>query len=233
MDTDNCAIVTPDVISDIAWLVDGREAATPIEFHALNSLVEAVVFHETIYVYHWPTNLAQSDLYKRLIEHGIIHSAHSPAMFENELEARNLTDVSRDVLLDRTYGNQLAAYHPKEGVSALSALIDYEKFLGFARMSKVRDQNEDVASFFANALNFNRKDLRIIDDTYRRARAFAACATELNLEMYTGLVNRPFLLGFLSARRRGSLALSDQMKPSLMMSMIRICHHGDASRSRR
>ena len=106
-------------------------------------------------------------------------------MFEKELEARNLTDVSRDVLLDRTYGNQLAAYHPKEGVSALSALIDYEKFLGFARMSIFRDQNEDVASFFANALNFNRKDLRIIDDTYRRARAFAACATELNLEMYS------------------------------------------------
>ena len=116
-------------------------------------------------MYDWPTNLAQSDLYKRLIEYDIIHSAHSPALFENELKARNLTDVSRDVLLDRTYGNQLAAYRPKQGVSALSALIDYEKFLGFARMSKLRDQNEDVASFFANALNFNRKDLRIIDDT--------------------------------------------------------------------
>ena len=42
----------------------------------------------------------------------------------------------------------------------------------------------------------------------RPACVFAACATELNLEMYTGLVNRPFLLGFLSARRRGSLRLT-------------------------
>ncbi len=215
MYTDNCAILTPDVLTDAAWLLDSRQTATPVEFHAVNSLVEAVVFHEKLYLYDLPTNYTPSSLYNHLLKEEVIHSEHAAKIFETELKSRQMEEVANDVLLDRTYGNNIVGYHPDDGVGILSSLAEYEKNLGFARMSQLHDGAKDLVLFFANALGFTRDDVILIDDTYRRARAFAACASGLNLEMYTGVVTRTFVLGFLSARRRGSLGLYEQMKKEL------------------
>ena len=49
MKTTNCAVLTPDVLIDTAKLLQANWIATPAEFHAINSLVEAVVFHDKIF----------------------------------------------------------------------------------------------------------------------------------------------------------------------------------------
>lgn len=215
MQTDNCAILMPDVLADVAWLFDSRPSATPAEFHALNSLVEAVIFHETLYLYDLPTNYTPSKLYSHLVEEEIIHPVHSPKIFETELKSRGMEDLALDVLTDRVYGSANIGYAADSGAATLSSLVEYEKHLGFARMSRIRVQSKEMALFFAKVLEFTPEDAIAVDDTYRRVRAFAACASELNLAMYTGIVSRPFVLGFLSDRRRGCWDLYEKMREEL------------------
>ena len=204
MNTTNCAIISFDLFTDLDLLFEHPDTISPIEFHALNSLIEAVVFHERLFLYDLPRNYNKSPLLERLFEENVVHPDHSPDIFEDELRRRNLADLSSQVLIDRTYGLEVVGYRPESGIETLSSLVDFDENLGFSRMSKLHEENAQFAIFAANAFSFNSKDLIVIDDTYRRARAFSAVASALNLEMYTGVVHRTFVLSFLSARRRKS-----------------------------
>lgn len=214
METANCGVLTPDLFADVAWLVEERRSATPVEFHALNSLVEAVVFHEKLYAYvdvPEPRSLLQA----RLVDEGLLQRGGSAKLIEEELESRGQSELSRDAFLDRTFGSRFIGYDPAGGIATLSSLIEYEGTLGLARMSRWHDDNESLAIFFASTVRFSKADSIVLDDTYRLVRAFSACAGELGLEMYTGVVYRAFLTGFLSDRRRGSLLLYERMLKEL------------------
>ncbi len=192
MDIDNCAILMPDVLADAGNLLDSRRSATPVEFHALNSLVEAVVVHEKLYLYDWPTRLRLPNVYHRLVADEIIHPEHSPRLFDAELIQLGMKDVAAAALEDRVFSTKMVVYHVDGGLSQSSWLIEYEKRLGFEQMSTSLADNEAVAISLANTSSFT--DAIAVDGSYRQARAFAACASELGLEMYTGIVSRSFLV---------------------------------------
>ncbi|HNP51293.1 MAG TPA: hypothetical protein PKJ85_05790 [Nitrosomonas nitrosa] len=216
MQTNNCAIMTPDVLVDLNSMVNDRKSVTPDVFHALNSLVEAVVFHEKIYIYGLPTNFEESELYDQLVQANIIYSNSSEEIFEAELKSQGMEDVASNVLMDRSYGQFNVSYDVGNCAPILSALVEYEKHLGFQRMSNLRSNyKNNLVYYFASIFDFNPEDVALIDDTYRRARAFSLCASELNLEMYTGIIMRPFVLGFLSDRRRGALDLYQKIQSEL------------------
>jgi hypothetical protein len=74
---------------------------------------------------------------------------------------------------------------------------------------------EQFAVMFARNSGFNRDDMILIDDTYRKLRAFSVAASELGLEMYTGLVSRPFILSDLNTKKRIGLKLFELLKAEL------------------
>lgn len=209
MKTANCALLTPDVIFDAATLFESPQTITPVEIHALNSLIEAIVLHETAYVYCMPTNKAAPEMCRELFNDGVLHAFTSGREFEEELESRGLGTTAGNVLEDRTFGNSVVAYSPTSAADILSTLINYEKTLGFSRMSSL---NERTAFLLGRLVGFAEDDIILLDDSFRKTRATATCATELNLELYTGIVSRAFALGHFNARRRGALQLFEQLK---------------------
>lgn len=213
MDTLNRALLTTDVIIDAGRLLDSSTIG-PGEFHALNSLIEAIVLHEKAYVYELPDS-PPSKLYEDLVRYEVLEPSQTADIFEDELTTRGLEELAGEVLLDRAYGRNIVAYSPEGAIETLRCLIEYEKHLGFSRMSQLQQDNEEIALHFARLLSFSTDDVILLDDTFRKMRAVGTCAVELNLEIYTGLVSRPFLLDYLNSRRRGALQLFERMKVEL------------------
>lgn len=207
----NSAILSGDVLIDSAKLLQGT--ATPAEFHALNSLVEAAVFHEHLYVYA-PKVEVDSTLFQPLEREGVLHQIRSLEPLTSALKIRELEDVADEVLIDGYWGSEAIGYDTFDELHmVLSSTIEFEEKLGIARISKLEPGvgDNDFPLFLTRLAGFSREDTLVFDSTFRKMRALAVASAELAMNTYTGLVWRPFLLSHLASQRRGALALYDRM----------------------
>lgn len=213
MKTTNCALLTADVLIDTGKLLQSPSVCTPGEFHALNSLIEAAILHEKLYVYQNQSG-GYGGLFDEFFKCDLIHSEDIADECGKELKARGLTDLADDVLIDRFWGTEYVNYTPDDLTEILSSLIEYEKTLGFSRMSKLLDTEgkDGFALFAARKLNFSEDDVNALESTFRKTRAFSVCAMELGFEFYTGLISRPFLIDLIGERRRDARELFHRMK---------------------
>ena len=228
MDTSNSAVLTTDILVDATRTLAPGGAATPLEFHSLNSLIEAAVLHNELYVPWGVPNeeVRENPVLKLLQDEQILH-VHSYDLLAEELQARNLFDIS--ILEDMNWsGGFISGGTPAETVDTLGALIDFDTNLGLSRaigvdelMMTVIDESRDSvtqrswAALFAPAIGFVEDDIRIIAGTSHSVRGSNRIAQELGLEMYTGLIFRPFLLGHWSDERRGARRLYARMQKEL------------------
>ena len=93
MNTTNCALLTPDVILDAGRLLESPSIVTPGELHALNSLIEAAVFHERLYVYQVPA-AGLGGVFEDSLEWDVIHPTEVAKECEEELKVRGLEDTA-------------------------------------------------------------------------------------------------------------------------------------------
>jgi hypothetical protein len=212
---DNSALLSHDVLEDACRLFDSSTEATPAELHALNSLVEAAVLHDKLYVYEWPAQAAQLGPFEDLFKWNLIRKEPVAEGCEAALAAMGLSELSHDVLADRSDGGLSITYKSDRLAGFLQMLVEYERDFGFEQMSRLLDGDDDSEERAFNAAEtqrFSPKDVLGLDSWYRKTRALATSATELGLHPYTGLITRPFLLDYVSARRRGALAVFEKLK---------------------
>jgi len=217
MKTTNCAILDSDVLIDASRLVSQETIPTPAEFHALNSLVEAAVLQEHVYAIHSPVlDHIDATLFGSLIDERVLTVLDSFGPLESELRNRGLDIAAQQVLLDRTWDPRGISYSDPTGLTtALEALIEIEENLGLSRVSSLLESwppTSAFLSFSGQSTGFTRDDFKVVDATFRIIRAFAVTAAELGLELYTGLLTRPFVIGHLNAKRRGAIELFHRMK---------------------
>ena len=209
----NSALLSADVLVDANKMFQSPPSVTPADLHALNSLIEAAVLHDTLYLFELP---ADKELgFDQLFQWGILEKEPIASQCERALEASGLTDVANDVLLDRYWGQEFVGYSSDTLVDTLEGFVEYEKGLGFAQMSRLLDSDalgERIATHAAGVLRFTPADVLAIDATYRRMRAAATVATELGLHLYTGLVSRPFVLDYFNVKRSASQQIFEQLK---------------------
>jgi hypothetical protein len=100
MDVTNAALMFPDVLYNSSLLLESHCSVSPAEFHALNSLVEAVVLHERVYFYNTPLNLEghNDGLYGQLIKEGIIQPVNTLRVFEHEVRERGMSEIAGLIL---------------------------------------------------------------------------------------------------------------------------------------
>jgi Mg2+ and Co2+ transporter CorA len=215
---DNSALLSHDVLDDACRLFDSSTEATPAELHALNSLVEAAVLHDKLYVYEWPAQTVQLGPLEDLFKWNLIRKEPVAEECEAALAAMGLSELSHDVLADRSDGGLSITYKSDRLAEFLQMLVEYERDFGFDQMSSLLDEDDETEerAFKAAATkNFSPKDVLGFDGWYRKARALGTSATELGLHPYTGLITRPLLLDYVSARRRGALAVFEKLKAEL------------------
>jgi hypothetical protein len=208
----NSALLSYEVLADAARLFDPGNEATPAELHALNSLIEAAALHEKLYVYRWPEPKPDLGPLADLFKWGLIESDAKVEECEAELVAMGLADVEGDVLEDRTSGGPSITYKSGRLAEFLQMLVDYERQLGFERMARLLDDDEEEAFEAAAPLRLSEQNLLGIDSWYRKTRALTTTATELGLHLYTGLLSRPYLLGQISVRRASALQVFAALK---------------------
>ena len=208
----NSALLSYEVLADAARLFDPTSEATPAELHALNSLIEAAALHEKLYIYEWPAQAFDLGPLADLFKWGLIENDAKADECEAELRAMGLTDIEGDVLEDRTLGGTSITYKSERLVEFLQMLVDYERALGFERMARLLDDDEEVAFEAAARLSVSEKDVLGIDSWYRKTRALTTTATELGLHLYTGLLSRPYVLGNITVRRGSALQVFEALK---------------------
>ena len=212
---DNSALLSHEVLGDACRLFDAGSEATPAELHALNSLIEAAVLHDGLYVYEWPSQGIDFGPLEDLFKWNLIRRKPVAEECEAALDAMGLSESSLGVLDDRTIGGRSITYKSEHLAEFLQMLVEYERDFGFDRMSRLLDRDDDAeAQAFqaAAAQRFSPDDVLGFDGWYRKTRALATCATELGLHAYSGLITRPLLLGYVNTRRRGALAVFDKVK---------------------
>lgn len=213
IETCNSALLSYDVLHDAGRLLEGPRVVTPAEFHALNSLVEAAVFHEKLYVFDLPESPTKA--FEELHRQGVIQPGEAATRCEAHLAANGLDDLAGGVLIDRYWDARRLNYVPDTLEADLGVMLEYEEKLGFARMSGLLDQGglpEQLAIKAANLAMFSEDDARVVDGSYRGMRAFGSVALELGLHPYTGLISRPFIIGFMAEKRRGAHRLFEQLQ---------------------
>jgi hypothetical protein len=208
----NSALLSYEVLADAARLFDPTSEATPAELHALNSLIEAAALHEKLYIYEWPAQALDLGPLADLFKWGLIENDAKADECEAELRAMGLTDIEGDVLEDRTLGGTSITYKSERLVEFLQMLVDYERDLGFERMARLLDDDEEEAFEAAARLSVSEKDVLGIDSWYRKTRALTTTATELGLHLYTGLLSRPYVLGNITMRRGSALQVFEALK---------------------
>lgn len=209
----NSALLSADVLVDANRMLESPADITPADLHALNSLVEAAVLHDKLYVFEAPKDASLG--FGELFTWGLIEKEPVATACEAALRARDLKDLANQILIDRGWGHEFVSYSPQTLVDTLEALVDYETVLGFARMSSLLDGEEGVrrvATRAAQAARFTADDTRVLDASYRRMRATGTAAMELGLHLYTGLISRPFVLDLINVKRNLAKEVFDKLK---------------------
>jgi hypothetical protein len=207
-------------------VLDRATVITPAEFHALNSLVEATVLHNTIYLF-WPALEMDERLVQPLIDEDILIIDAGFDSLRRELELRNLWDI--DIYEDLVWHTAVIGYKDPSGLAnSLQALVDFDEAIGISRIIGIDEENVSahalsggelrvlsLGALSAYSQGFTEDDLSALATMSRHVRAYDRVGQELGLDIYTGLLYRPFLLGQWFQSRRSARYLFEKMRGEL------------------
>jgi hypothetical protein len=224
LDTSNSAIVTVDVLLDASRLLRPDHQASPADYHALNSLVEAAVLHNELFV-PWPST---EDLDNALIAPLVAEEILIPAgidRIQTELMDRGRWDD--EILADLVWGRAVGADNGSGAAHLLEEFVRFDERIGLLHviemdelllgpdlLSPAPPGTEELLDT-AEKAGYTEEDITNLASTSRHLRGASKIVEELGFEIYTGLLFRPFLLSHWSAKRREARKLFDTMKDKL------------------
>lgn len=217
IDTTSSALLTSDIPLDFLRMSTGAGPLTPADLHALASLSEAALLHEYVFVpcTYEGFDLETNEMLGPLIREGVLDTGGSSAV-RSELTQRGLS--GDQFFLDITWRAFLYPSHGTAFPSFLELLTDAHTNVGLDSISEAYDSHlgsELVDFLLSRAIGGNSDDVQWLDGVNRYVRALAGAATQLGLDIYTGVILRPLLHGRWKVQRDAALLLFERMKTEL------------------